>query len=140
MVTTSKKKKYPKEHTQIDPYDMSEYKCTLYDEYNNPNECIECTKKNESNGNKEIRCPWEWIKYKDTEVDANYWYNPVTGEASWISPTDMNDKPFQFNTNNEPQSRSGGKPKKSNKKYILSRKKKRVRNNSRKKKRKTIKR
>jgi hypothetical protein len=28
----------------------------------------------------------EWVKYYDQEVQAEYWFNTVTGEASWLDP------------------------------------------------------
>ena len=28
----------------------------------------------------------QWVKQYDTEVQAEYWYNNVTGEASWLDP------------------------------------------------------
>jgi hypothetical protein len=27
-----------------------------------------------------------WVKHYDTKVQAEYWYNSVTGEASWLDP------------------------------------------------------
>jgi hypothetical protein len=28
----------------------------------------------------------EWVKHYDQEVQAEYWFNTVTGEASWLDP------------------------------------------------------
>ncbi|CAM9103651.1 unnamed protein product, partial [Discosporangium mesarthrocarpum] len=30
--------------------------------------------------------PSEWQEYWDEEVEASYYYNAVTGEATWIKP------------------------------------------------------
>ena len=29
-----------------------------------------------------------WIEYWDEEIEATYYYNPKTGEATWINPTE----------------------------------------------------
>ena len=30
----------------------------------------------------------EWLEYWDEEVEAAYYYNPTTGEATWIHPAE----------------------------------------------------
>jgi hypothetical protein len=35
----------------------------------------------------------EWAEYYDKNVEARYWYNRKTGEATWIKPTGTNNLP-----------------------------------------------
>ena len=48
--------------------------------------CTDTTNNNEM----EVHKCDEWIIARDNELEANYWYNTITGEATWIKPKNLN--------------------------------------------------
>ena len=109
------KSKSKHKNVEIPHYNMSDYKCDK--ENLTEDNCIKCVKNGMPEKEYTLRCPWEWIQYWDEEAKARYWYNPITGEASWIKPEDMNtNSEFKFKQPEDENNKiTGGKKKKSNK-------------------------
>lgn len=57
-----------------------------------------CMDTTNNNSEMEVHKCDEWLIARDNELEANYWYNTITGEATWINPKNLNPNANDYGT------------------------------------------